>query len=70
MEKHLGWMRDLRGEKPPTAVHTPRIPTDTGSETDAVEEATVKVDGVDEGADALDLREDSEPPHSAHLRQD
>ena len=47
MEKHLGWMRDLRGEKPPTAVHTPRIPTDTGSETDAVEEATVKVDGVD-----------------------
>ena len=47
MEKHLGWMRDLRGEKPPTALNTPRIPTDAGSETDAVDEATVKVDGVD-----------------------
>ena len=47
MEKHLGWMRDLRGEKPPAAVLTPPTPTDTGSETDAADEAKVKVDGVD-----------------------
>lgn len=43
MEAHLGWMRDLRGEKPLTAALVPPAPTptDAGSETDAVDEANI-----------------------------
>ena len=44
IEMHLGWMRDLRGEKPPSAVRLRPTPTDAGSETDATEEVQAKVE--------------------------
>jgi hypothetical protein len=72
IETHLGWMRDLRGEKPPTRYSTP-VPTGlTGStvpsDTDPLDsplktEARGPVED-DSGADGIDESNESRPPHS------
>ena len=72
IETHLGWMRDLRGEKPPTRYSTP-VPTGpTGStvpsDTDPLDSPLkTEVGGPvkdDSGADGIDESNESRSPQS------
>jgi hypothetical protein len=75
IETHLGWMRDLRGEKPPTRYSTP-VPTgSTGLTGPTVPTDTDPLDSPfrteaggpvkdDCGADGIDESNESRPPHS------